>query len=104
MAKSWDNCHQVVGLLSWVLPRPTPAQKLRRVGWDEEHKPELSLQHLRDLSRREKKVVIVNTQPTKVTCCSYACMCMVDNIATCTLPVEFIMNRSFSASLQPRSL
>ena len=53
--------------MSWVMPKPTPAQKLQRVSWEEQDKkPPNSLQHLRELCKREKKVLLCRT--IAVTC------------------------------------
>ncbi len=47
---------QVVSMMSWVRPRPTPAQKLESVKWDEEEQTGPPWKHMKALSVHEKKV------------------------------------------------
>ena len=51
---AWQS--QVVGLMEWVMPKPSPAEKLERVGWVEEEQSGPPWKHMRALSKREKKV------------------------------------------------
>lgn len=46
---------EVVGLMEWVMPKPSPAEKLERVGWVEEEQSGPPWKHMRALSKREKK-------------------------------------------------
>lgn len=42
--------------MTWVMPKPTPSEKLESVGWEEEQHTGPPWKHLQALNKREKKV------------------------------------------------
>lgn len=42
--------------MTWVMPKPTPSEKLESVGWEEEQHMGPPWKHLQALNKREKKV------------------------------------------------
>lgn len=42
-------------MMTWVMPKPTPSEKLESVGWEEEQHTGPPWKHLQALNKREKK-------------------------------------------------
>ncbi len=42
--------------MSWVMPKPTPSEKLESVGWEGEERTGPPWKHLRALNKSEKRV------------------------------------------------
>ncbi|KAL0020303.1 hypothetical protein WJX77_005045 [Trebouxia sp. C0004] len=46
---------EVIALMSWVMPRPTPSEKLKSVGWEGEERMGPPWKHLQALNKSEKR-------------------------------------------------
>ncbi|KAL0033104.1 hypothetical protein WJX79_003531 [Trebouxia sp. C0005] len=46
---------EVIGLMSWVMPKPTCSEKLESVGWEGEERTGPPWKHLRALNKSEKR-------------------------------------------------